>query len=105
MAENNTVSLAGVLTPLGILLISLPMVRGALAHWAGWLGISTGALGLAAEALRFATPALYAVYGPLMWAWFAVVGISLLRLPRRSGSPGRPLNLRPLRAPREHRTA
>ncbi|MFP5312398.1 MAG: DUF4386 family protein, partial [Actinomycetes bacterium] len=40
VAENNTVSLAGLLTPLGILLISLPMVRGVLPHWAGWLGIA-----------------------------------------------------------------
>jgi hypothetical protein len=86
IAENNTVSLAGVLTPLGVLLISLPMTRGVLPHVAGWLGIATGALGLAAEAARFATPGLYAVYGPLLWAWFAVVGVSLLRLPRRSTS-------------------
>ncbi|MGT2463604.1 hypothetical protein [Sinomonas atrocyanea] len=30
VAENNTVALAGILTPLGVLLISLPMVRGPL---------------------------------------------------------------------------
>jgi hypothetical protein len=105
VAENNTVSLAGVLTPLGILLISLPMVRGALPHWAGWLGIVTGALGLVSEALRFATPALYAVYGPLLWVWFAVVGISLLRLPRRSESPARSFSRRPLPTSREGRIA
>ncbi|MFP5313222.1 MAG: hypothetical protein ACLGH7_12610, partial [Actinomycetes bacterium] len=50
---------------------------------AGWLGIATGSLGLASEALRFATPALYGVYGPMLWAWFAVVGVSLLLLPGR----------------------
>lgn len=104
VAENNTVSIAGVLTPLGILLISLPMVRGALPHWAGWLGIATGALGLVSEALRFATPALYAVYGPLMWAWFVVVGVSLLRLPDRSESPAGSFNRRPVLASRGHRT-
>lgn len=89
VAENNTVTIAGVLTPLGILLISLPMVRGVLPHWAGWLGIATGALGLVSEALRFSMTYLYAVYGPLLWVWFAVVGISLLRLPNRSGAPAR----------------
>jgi hypothetical protein len=105
VAENNTVSLAGVLTPLGVLLISLPMVRGAFPHWAGWLGIVTGVLGLVSEALRFATPALYAVYGPLLWVWFAVVGISLLRLPRHVESPARSFSRRPLQAPREGRIA
>ncbi|MCX6499482.1 MAG: DUF4386 family protein [Arthrobacter sp.] len=81
VAENNTVSLAGVLTPLGILLISLPLARGVLPHWVGWLGLATGTLGLASEALRFAVPSLYGVYGPLLWLWFAAVGISLLRHP------------------------
>jgi len=84
VAENNTVSLPGALTPLGILLISLPLIRGVLPHWVGWLGLATGALGLVSEAMRFATPALYAVYGPLLWVWFAVVGISLLRIQSHS---------------------
>lgn len=80
VAENNTVTLAGVLTPLGVLLIALPMIRGPLPRWIGWLGIVTGALGLAAEALRFAATSLYTVYGPLLWVWFAAVGIALLGL-------------------------
>lgn len=105
VAENNTVSLAGVLTPLGILLMSLPMVHGALPHWTGWLGIVTGTLGLVSEALRFITPALYAVYGPLLWVWFAVVGVSLLRLPAHSQSNARSFNQRPLQASRRQRTA
>lgn len=105
VAENNTVSLAGALTPLGIFLISLPMVRGILPHWVGWLGLATGALGLASEALRFITPSLYAVYGPLLWAWFAVVGVSLLRLPRRNGSPAHPNGRPALRAYKGERTA
>lgn len=86
IAQNNTVSLAGVLTPLGILLMSLPMVRGTLPRWAGWLGIVTGGLGLVSEASRFSTPTLYAVYGPLLWVWFAVVGVSLLRLSHRGSA-------------------
>ncbi len=87
VAENNTPTIAGILTPLGVLLISLPMSSGVLPHWVGWLGTVTGTLGLVSEALRFAVPTLYAVYGPLLWAWFAIVGISLLRLPGRSGEP------------------
>lgn len=105
VAENNTVSLAGVLTPLGILLISQPMTRGVLPHWAGWLGILTGSLGLVSEALRFLAPALYAVYGPLLWVWFAVVGISLLRLSRGIVPGARSFNRRHLETSREQRTA
>lgn len=104
VAENNTVSLAGALTPLGILLISLPTRRDVLPHWAGWLGIVTGALGLASEALRFAMPALYAVSGPLLWFWFAVVGVSLLRLARQTQGDGGPGNRRPRQTPRDEGT-
>lgn len=89
VAENNTPSLAGVLTPVGILLISVPLTRGLLPRWTGRLGILTGTLGIAGEALRFAVPALYAVYGPLLWAWFAVVGVALLRLPLGGGETAR----------------
>ncbi|WP_208711853.1 DUF4386 family protein [Sinomonas sp. R1AF57] len=87
VAENNTVTFGGALTPLGILLISLPMVRSVLPRWIGWLGIVTGALGLAGEALRFAVTGLYAVYGPLLWIWFAAVGLALLRLPQHLAVP------------------
>lgn len=87
VAENNTVSLAGVLTPLGILLISIPLIRGALGRWVGWLGVFTGAVGLVSESMRFVTPALYGVYGPLMWLWFVAIGILLLRASARSEMP------------------
>ncbi|WP_434994526.1 DUF4386 family protein [Arthrobacter sp. Ld5] len=87
VAENNTVALAGALTPLGLLLISLPMTRGVLPRWIGWLGIVAGTLGLVSEVLRFAVPGLYAVYGPLLWAWFAAVGVALLRLPGEVRQP------------------
>lgn len=105
VAQNNTVSLAGVITPLGILLISLPMVRSGLPSWAGWLGIGTGAVGLVSEALRFTTPALYAVYGPLLWVWFAVVGVSLLRLPRRGTTSPDPVPPTAPADPRRRRAA
>ncbi|GAC1494758.1 MAG: hypothetical protein NVS2B15_16260 [Pseudarthrobacter sp.] len=76
-----------------------------LPHWASWLGILTGSLGLVSEALRFVAPALYAVYGPLLWVWFAVVGISLLRLSRGIVPAARSFNRRHLQASREQRTA
>jgi hypothetical protein len=96
IAENNTVSLAGALTPLGVLLISLAIIRGPFPHWIGWVVIVTGALGLAAETLRFAVTALYTVYGPLLWFWFAAVGVALLLAGRkRQAAPIRPWPTRP----------
>lgn len=83
VAENNTVALAGALTPLGVLLISVPMVHGPLPRWIGWLGIAAGVLGLASEVLRFAVTALYTVYGPLLWVWVAAAGIALMRIGRK----------------------
>ncbi|MBD7957757.1 DUF4386 family protein [Microbacterium sp. Sa4CUA7] len=82
IAENNTPSLAGVLSPLGVLLMSIPMAKCAFPRWIGWVGLATGGLGLASEALRFAVPNLYAVYGPLLWFWFGAVGVRLLLLSR-----------------------
>jgi hypothetical protein len=81
IAENNTVSLAGALTPLGLLLLCSALVHGGVGRWAGWIGIATGALGLVSESLRFIAPAMYAVYGPMLWLWFVLIGIVLLRLP------------------------
>jgi hypothetical protein len=45
-----------------------------------------------AEALRFAVPDVYLAYGVLMWAWFAAVGIALIRLALRTprGAPALP---------------
>lgn len=53
----------------------------------------------------FGVPALYALYGPLLWVWFALVGISLLQLSRGIVSGARSFNRRHLQASREQRTA
>jgi len=91
IAENNTPAIAGLLSPVGIFLISLVMLRGVLPQAVAWLGLATGALGVVSEALRFVAPSFYWGYGVLLWAWFIAVGISLLRLaasaPRRVTSP------------------
>lgn len=84
IAENNTPAAVGVLSALGILLISLVMLKGVLPRAVAWLGIATGALGVIAEALRHAVPGFYGVYGVLMWLWFIGVGIALVRLARRT---------------------
>jgi hypothetical protein len=88
IAENNTPAAVGVLSALGILLISLTMLKGVLPRAVAWLGVAAGAVGLVAEALRFAVPEVYQVYGILMWAWFTAVGIALIRLSRRTPGTG-----------------
>lgn len=92
VAENNTPAVVGVLSALGILLISVVMLRGVLPRTLAWLGIATGGLGVVAEALRHAVPEFYWGYGVLLWVWFVAVGLALIRLaartPRSSGSPG-----------------
>ncbi|QYF90555.1 hypothetical protein [Arthrobacter sp. PAMC25284] len=76
---------------MGILLIFLVMLMGAFPRFLAWLGIATGGLGIVAETLRHAVPALYPGYGLLMWMWFVTMGIALIRLAAR---------IKPCRAPR-----
>ncbi|WP_160668869.1 DUF4386 family protein [Pseudarthrobacter sp. ATCC 49987] len=93
VAENNTPAVVGVLSALGILLISVVMLKGVLPRTLAWLGIATGGLGVVAEALRHAVPEFYWGYGVLMWVWFVAVGIALVRLAGRtprSGAGGMP---------------
>jgi len=93
IAENNTPAIAGLLSPVGIFLISFVMLRGVMPRAVAWLGLATGALGVLSEALRFAAPEFYGGYGLLLWAWFIAVGVALLRLP--AGSRGRVGNAAP----------
>ncbi|WP_081766014.1 DUF4386 family protein [Arthrobacter sp. 31Y] len=80
IAENNTPAVVGVLSALGIVLMSLVMRRGVFPQWLAWLGVATGILGIAGEALRHAMPGFYGVYGVFLWAWFIATGIALIRL-------------------------
>ncbi|MET3952125.1 DUF4386 family protein [Arthrobacter sp. UYEF36] len=93
VAENNTPAAVGVLSALGILLISVVMLKGVLPRALAWLGIVTGGLGSIAEALRHAVPESYWGYGVLMWVWFVAVGVALIRLaaltPRGRGRSSR----------------
>ena len=88
-AYANAVSAAGMLTALGILILSIPMARGGFPKWVGVLGIVTGALGIAFEALRDYIGAAYGLYGILLPLWFVLSGVGLGRLRKAEGEEAR----------------
>ncbi len=70
----------GVLQTLGILLISLLMLSGVFARGLAWLGVATGAIGIASEALRPLLGWAYAVYGVLILIWLIWLAWALWQL-------------------------
>ncbi|VXC23207.1 conserved membrane hypothetical protein [Arthrobacter sp. 9AX] len=83
IAENNTPAIVGTFSAFGILLMAIAMSKGPktlFPRWVAWVGVATGALGVASEILRHAVPEFYWGYGILLWAWFIAVGIALIRL-------------------------
>jgi len=80
IAVSNAVNAAGILTAIGILILSLVMLRGVFPKGFAYLGIVTGALGIVSEALRDMIGPGYFVYGLLLPIWFLVVGWKLYRL-------------------------
>jgi hypothetical protein len=80
IAQYNTVSAAGILFNIGILIISLVMLKGVFHKGVAYLGIVTGVLGIISEALRPILGVGYAVYGVLFLIWLIAVGWKLYRL-------------------------
>jgi hypothetical protein len=80
IAVSNAVNAAGILTALGILILSLVMLRGVFHKGVAYLGIVTGTLGIVSEALRDIVGPGYIVYGLLLPLWFLVIGWNLYRL-------------------------
>ncbi len=79
IAATNAVSWAGVLTALAILLLSMLLRRAGMGGKLGTLGVVTGLLGIASEALRPVIGPGYMLYGLLLPLWFALIGTKLLR--------------------------
>ena len=80
LASANAVSSAGILTALGILALSVCMLRGTWSRAVAVLGIVTGLAGVVCEALRPRIGPVYGIYGLLLPAWFLCVGIRLYRM-------------------------
>jgi hypothetical protein len=79
IALNRTPTAVGVLTAVGMLIVSLVMLRGVFPRWIAFLGIVTGLLGVASEALRPIIEGGYGVYGVLLLGWTGAVGWRLHR--------------------------
>jgi|SRR5215211_2240228 len=86
MAVSNAVNAAGIMTAIGILVISLVMLKGVFPRGVAYLGIATGAVGIVSEVLRDMIGPGYFVYGLLLPSWFIAVGWTLYRL---AGNPGK----------------
>ena len=80
VAATNAVSWAGILTAVGILLLSVVMTRGLFHRAVAYIGIVTGALGIVSETLRPLIGPAYILYGLLLPAWFVMVGVKLFSL-------------------------
>ena len=76
----------GVLQTLGILLLSTLMLRGVFPRGLAWLGVTTGAIGIVAEALRPWLGWAYAVYGLLLFAWLIWVAVALWSMASRTAA-------------------
>ncbi len=80
IAQNTIPTAVGILTTVGILVISLVMLKGVFHKGVAYLGIATGALGIISETLRPILGIGYIVYGVLLPIWFIAVGWKLYRL-------------------------
>ena len=90
-AVSNAVNAAGILTALGILIVSLVMLKGVFPRGVAYLGVATGATGVVCEVLRDMIGAGYFVYGLLLPSWFVAVGWQLYKLsrdPEKARAPG-----------------
>lgn len=80
IAQNVIPNPPGILSPVGILILSLLMLRGVFNKGVAYVGIATGALGTMSEALRPVMGIGYLGYGLLLPLWFVAVGWKLYRL-------------------------
>lgn len=80
LAQNALPNPPGILSPVGILILSLLMLRGVFHRGVAYLGIATGAIGTVSEALRPLLGIGYLGYGLLLPSWFLAVGWKLYRL-------------------------
>ncbi len=86
LAEINSVSFGGVLFAVGVLVISVAMLKGVFHRSIAYLGIITGIVGIVCESLRPVIGAGYSIYG-IMLIWLLAVGWKLWRLGGEQPNP------------------
>jgi hypothetical protein len=74
------VTFAGIMLEVGILIISLVMLKGVFPKGVAYLGIATGVVGIFSEALRPVIGFAYIVFFVLEVIWLIAVGWRLYRL-------------------------
>jgi hypothetical protein len=75
------------LTAIGILVLSLVMLRGVFSRWVAWLGVATAVAAFAAVALYPVLGLGYLWWWVFYTAWFIAVGWQLIRLSRPRTQP------------------
>lgn len=80
IAYNDAPAALGVMQALGVLLISMVMLRATFSRGLAWLGVATGAVGIVCEALRPWLGMVYSMYGLLLFAWLIWLTLALWRL-------------------------
>src|SRR5664280_1469100 len=86
IAQNRTTVVVGPLTTVGLLIVSIVMLKGVFPKAVAYLGVAAGVLGIAAEALRMVFEGFYAIAGLLPLIWMGAVGWNLYRLGRSSAA-------------------
>jgi hypothetical protein len=79
LAQNNSVSVGGVLFAVSVLVISIVMLEGVFSKWVAWLGIASGGVGIICESLRPMIGAAFSLYSVVL-IWLIAVGWKLYRL-------------------------
>ena len=84
IAQNRTTVVVGPLTTVGLLIVSIVMLKGVFPKAVAYLGVAAGILGISAEALRMVFEGFYGIVGVLPLIWMGAVGWNLYRLGRSS---------------------
>ena len=85
IAQNRTTVVVGPLTTVGLLIVSIVMLKGVFPKAVAYLGIAAGVLGIVGEALRMVFERFYVIAGVLPLIWMGAVGWNLYRVGRSSG--------------------
>jgi hypothetical protein len=82
IAQNYVPTMMGVLEAIGVLVVSLVMLKGSWRRGVALLGVATGAIGIVCEGLKPVLGLGYITYGLMLFVWLVAIGWALVRLAR-----------------------